>query len=116
MRPDHNSNRRWQFSLGALFATLTLAAFLSAAISGSFGEPVRHYVMSLSTLVLAILVGGVSYLLLILLLMLLLGSPLLLLFGGRKLASRIRSRRITNGREDDPSPTGQESSAKGAPR
>ena len=99
MRPDHNSNRRWQFSLGALFTTLTLAAFLFAAIAGSFGEPVRHYVMSLSTLVLAICFGGVSYLLL----MLLLGSPLLLLFGGRKLASRIRSRRLTNRTRADPS-------------
>jgi hypothetical protein len=85
-------------------------ALFSAAIAGAFGVPIRSVFVNLGSVLLVVVAGVAAYLLLLLVL----GSPLLLIFGSLKLASRILSRRKTVGTQDDPSPTCQESSDKGA--
>ena len=103
MIPWNSPNRRWQFSLGALFGALTLAALLSAALAGAFGAQVRESVMSLATLLLVIGAGLVYYVLFILVIC----SPIMLAAGCLKLARRFFARRQDKARDGQVLP-GQE--------
>jgi len=84
MMPWNRSNRRWQFSLGALFGALTIAAFLAAAIAGSRGAPVPPVVMRLATMLVVVGAGLVYYFASILILC----SPIFLVIACRKLLAR----------------------------
>ena len=94
MRPWNSSNHRWQFSLGALFGALTVAAFIAAAVAGSFGAPVRESVVKLATMLLVVGAGLVYYVLFVLVLC----SPIMLAVGCLKLAAWVIARQ----RDDTP--------------
>jgi hypothetical protein len=102
MMPWNRSNRRWQYSLGALFGVLTVSAFVSAAFAGSLGVPVQESIMNLATILLVVVAGIIYYVLFILVL----ASPIIFAVGCLKFAARIIARRPETTR-DDPPPSGQ---------
>ena len=105
MNPGNHTHRRWQFSLGALFGALTVAALLLAAMTGAFGTVVRDNTMGALTILLVIGAGICYYALFILLLC----SPVLLVVGAIRLIRRMTARpRVMPQTNALPSPADQD--------